>query len=331
MTANSTLSLAKASSPHSSVTTISQFSDPWRVVWRNGEGCGELAKHLTYGLAVPVHSDLGAFCIDHRAEILVTHRLDAFDLVSRVVPVNVDLTRIDSISAAVFDGPNAALVAAVADRLATRLGVPAEIATVYRSPEELPAAMARIERLSQAHPNLGRRIARAESAVGLLDTLGPRTLLIAGAPDGSWFHRQLWGPGPASASQSSVGAIVVKSAPLRCFHAAIDPAGHTMSPGLSVAEARRRLYLPSAPVAHDGRLVGIVRRRAIDSAADDAVVGDVMEVPVSVRATESISAVGGVRVYLDDGPVPVVDGRNRLIGIVPSVATEAAAEMGSAA
>lgn len=331
MTANPSLSLVEATASDANCATTSILSDAWRVAWSRGEGCRELAEHLTDGLAVPVQSDLAATCIDHRAEVLVTRRLNTFDLVSQVVPVGIDLSRIDSITAAVSDGPHSALVAAIADRLATRLGVPAEIATVYRAPEELPVAMARIEVLAERYPDLGRRIAHAKSAVGLLDTLGPRTLLIAGAPEGSWFQRQLWGPGPALASHASGGAIVVKSAPLRCFHASVNPAGHTVSPDLPVAEARRRVRLPSTPVARHGRLVGIVRRRAIDTAPDDAVVGDVMEVPVAVRATEPIDAVEGLRVYLEDGPVPVVDDRTRLIGIVPSVALDAAPEMGSAA
>lgn len=331
MTANPTLSLVEASAAPSMNAPSSPPPDSWRVAWSRGEGCKELAEYLTDDLAVRIRSDVAATCIDHRAEILVSRRLSSFGLVSQVVPVDVDLSRIDSITAAVSDGPHSPLVAAIANRLAAKLGVPAEIATVYRTPEELPAALARIERLAVSYPELGRRIAHAESAAGLLDTLGSRTLLIAGASEGSWFQRQLWGPGPALASYASGGAIVVRSAPLRCFHAAVNPAGLTISPDLPVTEARRLVRLPSVPVARQGSLVGIVRRRALDIAPDDGVVGDVMEVPIAVRATEPIDAVADVRAHLDDGPVPVVDERTRLVGIVPPVAVEAATEMGSAA
>ncbi len=331
MTANPTLPLVEAAAADRMSSPNDRPADSWRVAWSRGEGCRELAEHLTDDLPVRIQTDLAGTCIDHRAEILVTRRLSSFDLVSQVVPVGVDLSRVDSITAAVSDGPHSPLAAAIADRLATTLGVPAEIATVYRSPEELPAALARIERLGFSYPNLGRRIAQAKSAVGLIDTLGSRTLLIAGAPEGSWFQRQLWGPGPAVASQTTGGAIVVRSAALRCFHAAVNPAGHTVSPDLPVSEAKRLVRFPTAPVARLGRLVGIVRRRALDVAPDDAVVGDVMEVPVAVRATEPIDAVGDVRKYLDDGPVPVVDERTQLVGIVPAVAIAAITEMGSAA
>ena len=266
MTANPTLSLVETPAAGAGHAIASLLSDSWRVAWSRGEGCRELAEHLTDDLPVPVTTDLAATCIDHRAEVLVARRLTSFDLVSQVVPIDVDLTRVDAITAAVSDGPHAGLVAAIADRLAAKLDVPAEIATVYRSAEELPEAMARIERLAPAHPSLGRRIARAESAAGLLDTLGPRTLLVAGALKGSWFQRQLWGPGSALASNSSGGAIVVKSAPLRCFHAAVNPAGHTVSPELPVGEARRLVLTSSAAVARSGRRVGIVRRAALDLA-----------------------------------------------------------------
>ena len=118
---------------------------------------------------------------------------------------------------------------------------------------------------------------------------------------------------------------------MRCFHAAVNPAGHTISPDLPIAEARRLVHLPSVPVARHGRIVGVVRRSSLDAAPDGGVVGDVMQIPVAVRATEPIEAIGDVRTYLEDGPVPVVDERTRLVGIIPPVAVAAATEIGSAA
>ena len=288
-----------------------------RVAWTRGDGCLPLADMLSGGSPIAVGRDLARTCIDQRVDWLVTRRLTGFDLVSQIVPRGVDLDRVRSITVAVGDGPHAPLAAAVAERLSQALGVPAELATVYREIDEMPAAIARIERLSRLHPNLGRRVAHAKSAVGLLDTLDRFNLLVVGAPEGSWFQRQLVGPGQTLADSAPGGAIVVRSAPERCFHASADAAGHAIGPELQVAEARRLVSTPAAPVARNGRLIGLVRERTLASAPDDATVAEVMEAAVAVRPTEPLAAVQELDSFFESSPVPVVDDGSRLVGVVP--------------
>jgi hypothetical protein len=271
---------------------------------------------LASGEPIAIGSHLAGSCAEQRVDLLVTARLSGFDLVPVVVPHRVNLRRVRSITAAVADGPHSPLVASVAARLVETLDLPGELVTVYRRPEELPSAMARIEHLGSEHPGLGRRIARSSSAAGLTDTLSPFTLLVVGAPGGSWFQRQLYGPGHRLAGSAPGGAVVVRTAPRRCFHAATNAAGRAVGPELTAADARRLVTSPATPVAAAGKLVGVLRTAALDDAADETPVGSLMEPPVAVRATEPLDAATELHPFLDEGPVPVVDDQARLIGLV---------------
>ncbi len=85
-------------------------------------------------------------------------------------------------------------------------------------------------------------------------------------------------------------------------------------PAMPVTEARRLLRDEAAPVVAEGRLIGIVRRRALVAAPVGGEVASVAEDPVSVRDDESIDAVGPIAAIID--PVPVVDADGRLRGVI---------------
>jgi hypothetical protein len=287
------------------------------VAWTRGHGCRDVARLLASGEPVPIGPNLARSCVEHRIDLLVTGRLSSFDLVPVVVPSHVDLGRVRTITAAVADGPHSPLVASVAARLAGTLRVPGELVTVYRRPEELPGAMQRIDRLGARHPELGRRVAQAPSAAGLTATLNSFNLLVLGAPGGSWPQRQLHGPGHRLADAAPGGAVVVRDAPRRCFHAAADAAGPAaVGPEMSAADARRLVTAPAVPVAAAGKLVGVLRAGALDDAMDESVVGDLMEPPVAVRDIEMLDAAAELVAFFEGAPVPVVDDQANLVGLV---------------
>lgn len=288
-----------------------------RVAWTRGDTTRHLAEALSEDAVIAARADLKTHCLAERIDLLVARRFTSFDLVPTLVPHDVSLDQVRSITAAVCDGPHSSLVAAVAARLSVTLDVPAELVTVYRDPEELPDALARMSRFAARHPGLGRRIAQSPTVAGVVDTLNSTTLLIVGAPGGSWIQRQLHGPGHRMVSGAPGGVVVVRDAPRSCFHETVDPAGVALGAGLAAEDARRIMSASSVPVADEGRLVGILRADALTAAPDGATVEDLMEPPVAVLATESIAAVDDLWAFLDGGPVPVVDGKARLVGVIP--------------
>jgi hypothetical protein len=141
---------------------------------------------------------------------------------------------------------------------------------------------------------------------------------VVGAPGGSWFQRQLYGPGHQLAGAAPGGAIIVRNAPRRCFHASESAEGRALGPELTAGEARRLVTTPSIPVARDGRLVGVLRYDALETVSDDTLIGELMEAPVAVNPSEALGAIHEVSRFLDNGPVPVVDHRSRLVGLIHS-------------
>ena len=302
---------------------LHESTQPWRVAWTRGQACRQVAEALGDGSSRPLQSDRGRSCIADRIDLLVARRLSSFDLVPLVVPHDVDLDRIESVTAAVSDGPHSDLAAAIAARLAHKLGSAGELATLYRTPAERSAAVGRLQRIGRLHPSLARRTVEANTAAALVHDLGPATLLVLGAPGGSWLQRQIFGPGHRLTVAAPGGALVARSAPRRCFHASLDLAGRVVGPHLTVTEGRRLLGDVVIPVAEGGRLVGIVRRDALRTAPDGLQLGDIMEPPVSVSATESLEAARDLHQFLDGGPIPVVDNAGHLIGMIPPAPGEA--------
>jgi hypothetical protein len=221
------------------------------------------------------------------------------------------------ITAAIGDGPHSSLAATVADRLAGRLEVPGELATVFRTAEEADSATERLDRLALQHPDLQRRAVQAPDAKGLVSTLSSTTLLVVGAPGGSWFQRQIFGPGHRLLVAAPGGSVVVRSAPRRCYHEAASPAGVAVGPHLAVEDARALVRHETVPVADEGKLIGILRAAALRKSTTDSVVADLMEAPVAVSAAEPASAAAELAEFFGQSPIPVIDSYGQLVGVIP--------------
>ena len=102
----------------------------------------------------------------------------------------------------------------------------------------------RLEQMGAAFPELDLRVVHAQSATALVKDLPAQTLLVLGAPGGSWLQRQLFGPGHRLQVAAPGGSIVVRHAPRRCFHAMTSPSGHVAGPHLSVADAAHLFTSP---------------------------------------------------------------------------------------
>lgn len=282
---------------------------PRRVMWTRGEGCAELA--LAIGPAVQVEGDLRSAVIKGRADLLVARKLTSFDLVGVAVPHGFSAPEVSGVVAAVGGGPHSALAAVIAGRLAASLGVTGSIASASASSEDDAIAEGLLAEVGTLVPEMPAKVVRAASARHLVDGLPEGSLLVVGAPGGSWMQRQFFGPGRQLVVRASAGAVVVRSAPARCFHAMEEAS--PFGPAMPVTEARRLLIDSSAPVVDAGVLVGIVRRSALVDAAGRTV-GEVSEDPVFVSEADPLEAAAGLLGFVD--PVPVVDSSGRLKGVV---------------
>lgn len=286
----------------------------WSVVWTRGEGCPDLAGLLAGGDARRAGPDLRASCVEARADILVGRKLTSFDLVSMAVPYGFDPPRVESVVAAVAGGPHSLLAARVARRLSAALDVPASL--VAASPEEAAdlAAEEALERAAALIPITERRVLRAANPGAAVRALPPGSLLVLGAPGGTWWQRQFTGPGRQLRLGAPAGAVVVRRAPRRCFHYMEEPAA--MGVQMPAGEALRLAGTTLVPVAEEGRLVGLVRHRALRAADPATPLGRIMEAPAFALAEDPLDVVGGLSTFLDGGPVPVVDASGRLCGMV---------------
>lgn len=289
-----------------------------RVAWTRGKGCSQIADRLAGGTATKIDGDLGRSCIRERIDTLVCRKLTGFDLVSVVVPHDVDVEAVRRVTAAVGVGPHSPYAVAVAARLGLTMDLPVTAATVRRPDSDPDDAQRRIDALGERHPSVEMLVVDGESAVALVDGLDDSTLLVVGAPGGSWFQRQVFGAGHRLQVAAPAGTLTVRSAPERCFHVAGDDWSSVVGPEMSVADARHVIRHSVVCVADHGELVGIVRRSDLRDAPAGARLADVMAEPVSVGAADETSALAAVESVFEGGPVPVVDPQDRIVGMVGS-------------
>ena len=288
---------------------------PRRVVWSRGPGCRELADALATESVHQVDANPTQACIERRADLVVMRSLGSFDLVPLVVPNDLDLGAVDHVMAAVSTGPHSALAAAVALRLAEAMDVSARAVTVVRPGAPRREARARLTNLRTA-TGLDGDVVEAAAAADLVSGLPEGTAIVLGAPGGSWLNRQFFGPGARLRSHAPAGTIVVRDAPQRAFQHLVDVMGigvHTR-----VADAIEVTASPTVPVTAGGQLLGIVRRSTLETLDPEREVGEVIEEPPYVGAEDDLSSLAGLLDFYDDGPIPVVDRRGTLIGVLPA-------------
>jgi hypothetical protein len=280
------------------------FSSNAPVVWTRGEGCAELADLLSPVAAVRADGDLVRACVRARADAVVSRRLSSsFDLVSQIVPDGVDLDASDSIVAAVSGGPHSPLAAAVAARLGEVTGIPASMVCAYRDEESQASAVSLIQDLYQLVPNIEYRLVEAEDAQSLTAQLPGGAALVLGAPGGGWLQRTFFGQGAKLIQSAPAGAIVVRSAPRRVFQEMTEPV--YVSPLHDAIDLLRIHPDGRFAVADAGKLVGVVRRDALELAEPGVRVSQLMEDPQSIDVTDAIEHCAALWKEFAPDPMPV--------------------------
>ena len=284
-------------------------------MWARGEGCPELAGLLADGPTSRVGADLRASCIEAGADLLVTRRLTSFNLIPVAVPHEFDPSGVRSVVATVAGGPHSVLAAQVAARLGGALGVPVSLVTVSPDVDSDDRAEAALRRAAAVVPAPEARVVRAANPGTAARALPAGSLLVLGLGGGTWWRRQLFGPGHRLRSAAPAGAVVVRTAPRRCFQEMGEPAA--IGRQMSAAEALRLTTEAVVPVAEDGYLIGLVRRRAMKAASPMVTLESLMEPPSFVRPEDGLAAASDLVDFLEGAPVPVVDTDGRLCGLLP--------------
>src|SRR5690606_5534928 len=138
------------------------------------------------------------------------------------------------------------------------------------------------------------------------------SLLVFGAPGGSWIQRHLSGPGAQLRSRATAGAVMVRSAPQRVFQVMGEPV--YVAPMMHAQDTLRIRPESTLAVADAGRLVGLVRRSHLLELEPDTPVVRAMEEPVSIGQIASVDEARPLRPLFGDDPIPVVDDEERLVG-----------------
>ncbi len=283
------------------------------TMWTRGEGCAELAAVLSPVEPLRAEGDLARACIQARADAVVSRRLSSsFDLIPQIVPDGVDLETSGSVVAAVSGGPHSPIAAAVAAQIGRATGLAASMVCAYRDEESQAVALGLIQTLYTQIPDIEYRLLEASDAATLTSQLPEDATLVLGAPGGSWLQRTFYGKGARLLQAAPAGVIVVRSAPRRAFQQMGEPV--YVSPLREAIDILRIHDEGMLAVTDAGKLVGIVRREALDLAEPGVPVSELMEEPRSVGAGASLDDVADIWKDFDPDPIPVVDDDGYLIG-----------------
>lgn len=244
--------------------------------------------------------------------MLVVRRLSSFDLIDTAVPVDLDPDGVEAVVAAVAGGPHSVLAARVARRLGESLGVPASMVSAYRDDDDAEQAVGVVEEIFPEVPDIEYQTMQASDMADLVANLPARTMLVFGAPGGSWFHRRVFGPGARLRSSAPAGAVVVQSAPQRVFQVMEEPV--FVAPFLHAVDMLRMRRESTLAVVDNGRLVGLVRRDRLLDLKPATPVGEAMEAPLSIDQVEPVTAAQPLRPIFGLDPIPVTDGEENLVG-----------------
>ncbi|MBK5267009.1 MAG: CBS domain-containing protein [Acidimicrobiia bacterium] len=288
------------------------MSQGLRAVWSRGNGCVELATLIDPD-AQRIEGDLTEFIVGHRADVLVSKRFSAsFDVIPTLVPFDVSFDRVDSVAALVAGGPHSELAARVAHRLGVTLAVPTRLECAYETDGGQVEALNVVERLVALVPGVEAGILQAGSASEVIEKTGDGTLLVVGAPGGSFLQRQFFGKGARLIAKSSIGAVAVREAPRRVFHGMDEPA--YVSPHMGAGDAARLMPGGLIAVVEDGVLIGSVTGTSLLMAGDGPRVVDCMKEPVSLGRLDTVDdGIDRLRT-LGVPSLPVVDDNMNLLG-----------------
>ncbi len=253
---------------------------------------------------------------------MVTRKLSSFDLCSVAVPTDFDPDATTEVVAAVGSGPHSPLAAAIALRIGHRLGVPARGVYAHGAPGPLPSARRVLPEIVDRFPALRFEAIQAPSPADMVDALAPGTLLVIGAPGGSWFQRQFFGPGARIRHRAPSGTIVVKAAPRRVYQAMEPPQayGPQMRAGDAVA-----LGLGDIVVAANGALVGIVSSAELHRGDPGRELAELVSHAPHLEPDEPMDHAVELFAESNTAILPVVDRRGRLVGVLYRDGTGAAA------
>lgn len=293
---------------------IASGNRSWRVVWTGTRDCRALAELLADDRAVHARRDSLATMVETRANLHVAPQLPAIERCSVAVPHDVDLGGVDQVVATVGGGPHSTLAAATAARIAQRLGIPGRIVTGYRRPDRRPTAERALSQVAALGIDLPMEAVAAAHPSDLVASLPARAMVVVGAPGGSWFQRQFFGPGVRLRVGAPGGVVVVRQDVTRVYQ--------VMGPARAVGghmRVRSVLELTSdrvVLVADHGRLIGSVQRSRLYSHPSHVEIGALADPPVAVAADEPVEHILLVLDEHDGGPVGVVAPNGQLIGSV---------------
>lgn len=285
-------------------------------MWSGTGTCRDLAELLADDRAMRAGKDTMATLIETRATLQVTSHLPSLERCSVAVPHNVILDAVDQVVATVGGGPHSLLAAETARRTAQRLGVPGRIVTGYRRPDQRPAALRALADVAGGI-DLPMTAVRAEHPIDLVASLPAGAMVVVGAPGGSWFQRQFFGPGVRLRVAAPGGVVVVRQDAHRVYQ--------MMSPPKAVGShmrIRNVLEVATAPVvlvADHGRLTGTIRRSELFAHPPHLEGGAIADPPVAVAADERVDHIWLVLDEHDGGPVGVVTQKGRLVGSISAL------------
>lgn len=254
-----------------------------------------------------------AACVSERADLLVSRRVQtSFDLIDVAAPIDIEPDGVEAVVAAVGGGPHSVLAARVAHRLGEALAVPASMVSAYPSDGDASQAEEVVKEIYPLVPDIDYRTLPTSGMSELVASLPERSLLVFGAPGGSWLQRHVSGPGARLRSRAAAGAVVVRSAPRRVFQAMREPV--FVAPMLHVQDTLRITSEETLAVADAGLLVGLVRRSDLAERSGDTPVGEAMEEPLSISLTDPLEAARALEPLFGPDPIPVIDDDGHLVG-----------------
>lgn len=301
----------------------------WRTVWSGDATCRGVAEALADDPPVRSGPDVWGSLVEARATLHVTSHMPALQRCSVAVPHHVILGDVTSVVAAVGGGPHSLLAAATAQRIGDNLGVPASVLTGYRSRDQRGQAQRALLDIAAAGIDLPMHAVPTQHPPDLVETLAGGSLVVIGAPGGTWFQRQLFGAGARLRAAAPGGVLVVRHDQPRVYQTMIAPSA--VGPAMRVRDVLELTSDNIVLVAEHGRLTGMVHRSRLLNVEPHRPVGEVAEEPIGLDADEPVEQVALVLEEHDGGPVAVVDRYGKLIGAVASaqLAQRRATEMAS--